>query len=131
MKILKEFKKFAVQGNVIDMAVGVVIGTAFGKIVSSLVTDIIMPPIGLLTGGIDFTHLAFTLKKATEETPEVAIHYGLFINTILDFVIIAFCIFMAIKQLNRFKKQEEIPAQATPEEVLLLREIRDSLKSRK
>lgn len=131
MKIIKEFKKFAVQGNVIDMAVGVVIGTAFGKIVSSLVTDIIMPPIGLLTGGIDFTHLAFTLKKATDETPAVAIHYGLFINTILDFVIIAFCIFMVIKQLNRFKKQEETPAQATPEEVLLLREIRDSLKSRK
>lgn len=130
MKMLKEFKKFAVQGNVIDMAVGVVIGTAFGKIVSSLVTDIIMPPIGLMTGGIDLAHLTITLKEATEEVPALTINYGLFVNTIIDFLIIAFCIFMVVKQINRFKKKEE-PIPASPEEVLLLREIRDVLKSKK
>ena len=128
--MLKEFKKFAVQGNVMDMTVGVVIGTGFGKIVSSLVTDIIMPPIGLLTGGIDFANLAITLKEATEDAPAVTINYGLFINTIIDFTIIAFCIFLVVKQLNRFKKKEE-PAPVTPEEVLLLREIRDALKPKK
>lgn len=130
MKMLKEFKKFAVQGNVMDMTVGVVIGTGFGKIVSSLVTDIIMPPIGLLTGGIDFANLAITLKEATESAPAVTINYGLFINTIIDFTIIAFCIFLVVKQVNRFRKKEE-PAPVTPEEVLLLREIRDTLKSKK
>jgi large conductance mechanosensitive channel len=128
MKILKEFKTFAVQGNVMDMAVGVVIGTAFGKIVSSLVTDVIMPPIGLLTGGIDFAHLAFTLKEATEETSAITINYGLFVNTVLDFIIIAFCIFMAVKQINRFKKKEEAKPTEPSEEILLLREIRDALK---
>lgn len=128
--MLQEFKKFAIQGNVMDMAVGVVIGTAFGKIVSSLVTDIIMPPIGLVTGGIDFAHLAITLKEATGETPAVAINYGLFINTIIDFTIVAFAIFLVVKQMNRFRRKEESKPVETPEDILLLREIRDALHSK-
>ena len=126
--MLQEFKKFAIKGNLIDMAVGIIIGTAFGKIVSSLVADIIMPPIGVLLGGIDFSQLAITLKKATADAQAVTLNYGLFINTVLDFIIIAFSIFIVIKQLNKFKKkEEEKPAEAT-EEIKLLREIRDSLK---
>jgi len=104
MGMLKEFKDFAVKGNVTDMAVGIIIGAAFGKIVSSLVSDVIMPPIGILLGNVDFSSLAFTLKEATETTPAVTIKYGLFINTVIDFVIVAFAIFLVIKQLNRFKK---------------------------
>jgi len=128
--MLKEFKEFAIKGNVIDMAVGIVIGTAFGKIVSSFVSDIIMPPIGVLTGGVDFSNLVITLKKASEGIEAVTINYGMFINTVIDFAIIAFAIFMVIKQLNRLKKKEEAkPEEApkTPEDILLLREIRDSL----
>lgn len=128
MKMLQEFKKFAVQGNVMDMAVGVVIGTSFGKIVSSLVTDVIMPPIGVLTGGIDFANLALTLQKATEEAPAVTLNYGIFINTVIDFIIVAFAIFMVVKQMNRFRKKEEAKPVETPEDILLLREIRDVLK---
>lgn len=126
--MLKEFKKFAVKGNVIDLAVGVVVGTAFGKIVSSFVSDIIMPPIGVLTGGMDFSQLSFTLKKATAETAAVTMNYGLFINTVIDFLIISFSIFIVVKQLNRFKKKEEKKPLATPEDVKLLTEIRDLLK---
>lgn len=126
--MLKEFKDFAMRGNVVDLAVGVIIGGSFGKIVSSLVTDIIMPPIGFILGGIDFSKLAITLKPATGEVAAVTLNYGLFINTVIDFVIIAFAIFIMIKQINRFKKTEEAPTPATAEEVVLLREIRDSLK---
>jgi len=125
--MLKEFKKFALKGNVMDLAIGVIIGGAFGKIVTSLVSDIIMPPIGLLMGGVDFSKLAWTLKSATADAPAVVLGYGLFINTVIDFLIVAFSIFFVIKQLNRFKKVEEKKAAVVAEEVLLLREIRDSL----
>jgi large conductance mechanosensitive channel len=127
MGLLKEFKVFAMKGNVIDLAVGIIIGAAFGKIVSSLVNDIIMPPIGLLVGGIDFKDLAITLSS----TPLVIIKYGAFINTLIDFVIVAFAIFMMIKTIMMLKKkQDEAPAApAKPsEEIALLREIRDLLK---
>lgn len=135
MGMMSEFKEFAMRGNVIDLAVGVVIGGAFGKIVSSLVDQIIMPPIGMLTGGIDFSQLKLVLREAdpVHKVAEVAIGYGSFINTIIQFLIIAFAIFMAIKAINRVNRKPE-PAPAapppTPEDVLLLREIRDSLKSR-
>lgn len=108
--MLDEFKAFAMRGNVIDMAVGIIIGGAFGKIVSSFVSDIIMPPIGLLMGNVDFSNLSIILKEKTAEAEAVTIKYGLFINTLIDFIIIAFAIFMVIKQMNRFKK--EIPAAA-------------------
>src|SRR5271165_915284 len=104
MGMLKEFRDFAMKGNVMDMAVGIIIGAAFGKIVSSLVSDVIMPPIGLLLGNVDFSSLAVTLKEMTDSSPAVTIKYGLFINTIIDFVIVAFAIFLVIKQLNRLKK---------------------------
>jgi len=126
--MFEEFKKFAVKGNVMDMAVGIIIGTAFGKIVSSFVADIIMPPIGVLLGGVDFSKLAITLKEAAGDKAAVTINYGLFINTIIDFVIIAFAIFMVIKMLDKLKKKEaEKPAEPA-EDIKLLREIRDSLK---
>ncbi|MGB3460342.1 large-conductance mechanosensitive channel protein MscL [Rhodanobacter lindaniclasticus] len=135
MSMLQEFKAFAMRGNVMDMAVGIVIGGAFGKIVSSLVSDVIMPPIGWLTGGIDFSKLKWVIKPADDSDPahkiaEVAISYGTFINTIITFIIIAFAIFMVIKAMNRLqKKQEEAPA-APPADVALLTEIRDLLKNR-
>ncbi|MAT59511.1 MAG: large-conductance mechanosensitive channel protein MscL [Melioribacteraceae bacterium] len=130
--MLQEFKKFAMRGNVIDMAVGIIIGGAFGKIVSSLVTDVIMPPIGLLLGGIDFSSFSITLKEATETAAAVTINYGVFLNTIINFLIIAWAIFVVIKGMNSLKKkEEEKPAPASPkpsDEVLLLQEIRDLLK---
>lgn len=110
MGMLAEFKSFAMRGNVVDMAVGVVIGAAFGKIVSSLVSDIIMPPIGLLLGNVDFSELAVVLQEKTADTDAITLNYGVFINTVLDFIIVAFAIFMVIKQLNRLKKKEEAPA---------------------
>lgn len=126
--MFKEFKKFIIKGNAIDIAVGIIIGAAFGKIVSSLVEDIIMPPIGVLLGGVDFSNLAITLKKATENTAAVTINYGIFINTLIDFIIIAFAVFIIIKQINKLnRKEEEKPTEPT-EDVLLLREIRDNLK---
>ncbi|MCK9280361.1 MAG: large-conductance mechanosensitive channel protein MscL [Melioribacteraceae bacterium] len=135
--ILDQFKAFAMRGNVVDLAVGIIIGAAFGKIVSSVVADIIMPPIGVLLGGIDFKDLAITLKAATENTAAVQINYGLFLNTIIDFIIIAWAIFMLVKLLDAMKKKEEAaPAPPAPspvppsEDVLLLREIRDLLKSK-
>ncbi|PIY93513.1 MAG: large conductance mechanosensitive channel protein MscL [Candidatus Magasanikbacteria bacterium CG_4_10_14_0_8_um_filter_32_14] len=131
MMLLKEFKKFAMKGNVVDMAIGVVIGGAFGKIVTSLVNDIIMPPIGALTGGMDFSKLSITLKKATDTAEAVTLNYGTFINTVLDFVIISFSIFIVIKQINKFKKKEEAKPKETSEEVKLLQEIRDELKKTK
>ena len=133
MSFIKEFKEFAVRGNVIDMAVGVVIGGAFGKIVSSLVGDVIMPIIGVLTSGVDFKSLKFTIKEASENIPAVTINYGMFIQTIIDFTIIAFCIFLAIKAINRLKqnklKEDDAPKEIN-DETKLLSEIRDLLKNR-
>ena len=139
MSIMKEFKEFAMRGNVVDLAVGVIIGAAFGKIVDSLVKDIIMPPIGKLLGGVDFKSLYFDLSDGTHATLEAAekagaplIKYGAFINTLVDFTIIAFAIFIAVKAINNMKRAEPAPAPAapppTPEDILLLREIRDALK---
>ncbi|HAF43694.1 MAG TPA: large conductance mechanosensitive channel protein MscL [Gallionellaceae bacterium] len=128
MSIVQEFKAFAVRGNVIDMAVGVVVGAAFGKIVSSIVADVIMPPIGVLLGGVNFTDLAFTIKEAAVGAPAVVIAYGKFIQTIIDFTIIAFAIFMVVRLINSLKKKaEETPAAPSNQE-LLLTEIRDLLK---
>lgn len=107
--MLKEFKEFAMRGNVVDMAVGIIIGAAFGKIVSSLVKDVIMPPIGLLLGNVDFSNLAITLREKTDAAEAVTINYGVFINTVIDFVIVAFAIFIVIKQMNRFKRKEAVP----------------------
>ncbi len=130
MGMIKEFKEFAIKGNVVDMAVGIIIGAAFGKIVSSFVADVIMPPIGVLLGGVDFTNLAFTLKEAVGETPAVVISYGKFIQTMVDFTIIAFAIFIAVKVINSMKKEkEDAPDEPSKEEVLLT-EIRDLLKER-
>ncbi|BDQ01473.1 MAG: large-conductance mechanosensitive channel protein MscL [Ignavibacterium sp.] len=131
MKMLQEFKAFAMRGNVVDMAVGIIIGGAFGKIVSSFVGDVIMPPIGLLLGGVDFSDLALTLKAAEGDQPAVMLKYGMFINTVIDFIIIAFAIFMVIKAMNTLKKKEEEKPAAPPEppaDVKLLTEIRDLLK---
>ena len=134
MSSLKEFKTFAVKGNVVDMAVGIIIGAAFGKIVSSFVGDIIMPPLGVLIGGVDFSDLAVTLKAAEGDLPAVMLSYGKFIQTIIDFVIIAFAIFIGIKGINRLKREEEVAeeAPAAPpapsNEEVLLSEIRDLLK---
>ncbi|NLC30800.1 MAG: large-conductance mechanosensitive channel protein MscL [Candidatus Moranbacteria bacterium] len=126
--MLKEFKQFAMKGNVVDLAVGVIIGTAFGKIVSSFVSDIVMPPLGVLTGGVDFSQLAWTLKAATKTAPAVAMNYGMFINAVVDFLIISFSIFIVIKQLDKFKKKEEAKPTEPTKEVKLLTEIRDLLK---
>ncbi|MBN1407808.1 MAG: large-conductance mechanosensitive channel protein MscL [Calditrichaceae bacterium] len=110
MSIVKEFKEFAMRGNVVDMAVGIIIGGAFGKIVSSFVQDVIMPPIGLLLGGVDFSDLGITLKEAVGEAPAVILKYGVFINTIIDFIIIGFAIFIMIKAMNKMKRKKEVPA---------------------
>ena len=132
MSILNEFKAFAVKGNVVDMAVGIIIGAAFGKIVSSFVGDVIMPPIGMMIGGVDFSELAITLKAAEGDLPAVMLSYGKFLQTILDFVIVAFAIFMGVKAINRLKREEEAapaaPAAPSAEQVLLS-EIRDLLKA--
>jgi len=131
MSLIKEFKEFAVRGNVIDMAVGVIVGTAFGKIVSSFVTDVIMPPIGVLIGGVSFSDLAFTIKQAAAGAPAVVVAYGKFAQTIIDFTIIAFVIFMVIRLINSLKKKAEAApaAAAVPSaEQILLAEIRDLLK---
>ena len=133
MSIMSEFKTFAIKGNAIDMAVGIVVGAAFGKIVSSFVGDIIMPPIGVLLGGVDFTDLTLVLKEATVDGAAVVIKYGSFIQTVVDFTIIAFAIFMVIRGINSLKKKEEAAPAADPEptkEVLLLSEIRDLLKNK-
>ena len=132
MAIVKEFKEFVMRGNVVDLAVGVIIGAAFGKIVTSLVTDVLMPPIGYVLGGIDFNDKKKVLvpADATHKVAEVAIRYGTFINTLIDFIIIAFCIFMVVKAVNSLKKPVEAPPVAEPEptkEELLLTEIRDLL----
>ena len=140
--MLKEFKEFAVRGNVVDMAVGIIIGAAFGKIVDSLVKDVIMPPIGLILGKVDFTNLFVVLKAGAQAGPYLSVdaaqkagavtfNYGLFINTTISFVIVAFAVFLLVRAINRMKREEEQKPAApapTPEEVVLLREIRDALK---
>ncbi|HEY4327216.1 MAG TPA: large-conductance mechanosensitive channel protein MscL [Mucilaginibacter sp.] len=129
MSFVKEFKEFAMRGNVVDLAVGVVIGAAFGKIVTSLVADVIMPPIGYLTGGVDFSDKKIVLKEAdpANKVLETAIHYGNFINAIIQFIIIAFCIFIVVKAINSMKKEEPAPDPAPTKEEVLLTEIRDLL----
>ncbi len=131
--MLKEFKEFAIKGNVIDLAVAVIIGGAFGKIVTSLVNDIIMPTLGVILGGVSFTNLKFVIEPANGDIAEVAIRYGSFMQSVVDFVIIAFSIFMFVKLLSSFKKKEKAvePAPAEPsQEVVLLQEIRDLLDRR-
>lgn len=129
--MFKEFKEFAMRGSVVDMAIGIVIGAAFGKIIASFVTDILMPPIGLLLGGVDFSDIIYVLKEAVGEAPAVTMNVGVFINVVIEFIIIAFAIFMVIKGMNAMKKKEEAKPAEPPkpsEEVTLLKEIRDSLK---
>tara|TARA_B100000609_G_C17222741_1_gene441657 strand:+ start:15963 stop:16361 length:399 start_codon:yes stop_codon:yes gene_type:complete len=131
--MMEEFKKFAVKGNVVDLAVGVIIGAAFGKIVTALVNQIIMPPIGLLIGNVNFSNLKVVLKPAMGEAAEVAIGYGAFIQEVVNFLIVAWAVFFMVRAMNRLnKKNEEAPAPAAPpappEDIVLLREIRDALK---
>nr|WP_298157131.1 large-conductance mechanosensitive channel protein MscL [uncultured Pseudoxanthomonas sp.] len=133
MGMVSEFKEFIARGNVVDLAVGVVIGAAFGKIVTAFVDKIIMPPIGLLVGGVDFSKWVWTLKEATvdaagKDVPAVAIGIGEFLNTVIQFVIVAFAIFLLVKAVNRLHRKPEAAPVAPPEDVLLLREIRDALK---
>ena len=135
MSMMKEFQDFAMRGNVVDMAVGIIIGGAFGTIIKSLVNDVIMPPIGLLLGGIDFSNLAITLKEAVGKEPAVLIKYGAFINSVISFLIVAFCIFLVIKAMNeakdRLAAEEEEAEEASaepPKQEVLLEEIRDLLK---
>lgn len=133
MSMMKEFKEFAVKGNVVDMAVGIIIGVAFGKIVSSFVADVVMPPLGMLVGGIDFSNLAVTLRAATEGAEAVTLRYGMFIQAVFDFVIVAFAVFLVVKALNsRRKKEAETPAAppAPSAQEQLLMEIRDLLKQK-
>ncbi len=133
MSMMSEFKDFAMKGNVVDMAVGVVIGGAFKSVVTSFTNDILMPPIGMLLGGVDFSSLMVTIKQASGDAAAVSINYGVFVNTVLDFLIIAFAIFMVVKAMNSAKKQEEVAPAAPPEpskEEVLLGEIRDALRSR-
>ena len=133
MSFVQEFKDFAMKGNVVDMAVGIIIGAAFGKIVSSFVGDVIMPPLGVLIGGVDFSDLAVTLRAASEGAAAVTLNYGKFIQTVFDFTIVALAIFIAIKAMNKLKKTEEAAPAAPPEpsaEEKLLTEIRDLLKQK-
>jgi len=131
MSMMSEFKSFAMRGNVMDMAIGIVIGGAFGKIVSSFVNDVLMPPLGMLMGGVDFKELSVVLREAAGEAAAVTLNYGAFIQTVVDFVIIAFAIFMVVKAMNNMKKKEEEAPAAPPKpsaEEVLLTEIRDALK---
>ena len=130
MGMISEFKEFAVKGNVLDMAVGIIMGGAFGKIVSSFVDGVMMPPLGLLVGGVDFSDLALTLKEAVGDTAAVTLNYGAFIQTTIDFLIVAFAVFMVVKAVNAAQKQEEEKPSEPPEETVLLREIRDALSNR-
>ena len=133
MGMVKEFKEFAMKGNMLDMAIGIVIGAAFGKIVSSVVADVLMPPLGMLLGGVNFAALKLTLKEAVGDTAAVTLNYGAFLQTVVDFVIVAFAIFLMIKGVNSMrKKQEEAPAAPAPppNQEILLAEIRDLLKNR-
>ncbi|OHA85325.1 MAG: mechanosensitive ion channel protein MscL [Candidatus Yonathbacteria bacterium RIFOXYC1_FULL_52_10] len=114
MSVIKEFKEFAMRGNVVDLAIGVVIGTAFGKIVSSLVSDVIMPPVGVLTGGVDFSNLVITLKEASNATAAVTLNYGVFLNAVIDFAIVAFAIFMVVKGMNNLRRKAEKTEEGEP-----------------
>ena len=131
MSMMKEFRDFAMRGNVVDMAVGIVIGAAFGKIITAFVNGVLMPPIGLLVGGVDFSELSMILQEASGEVAAVTLNYGAFIQTVVDFIIIAFAIFMVVKAMNKMKKKEEAKPAAPPKpsaEENLLTEIRDLLK---
>jgi len=135
MKVLAEFKQFAVKGNVVDMAVGVIIGAAFGKIVSSLVADVVTPPLGILVGGVNFSHLAVQLREAGgPDAPAVMLKYGVFLQSCFDFMIVAVAVFLLVKGINRLRRHEEakptLPAAARPPQEVLLEEIRDLLKQR-
>ena len=132
MSMVSEFKSFAMRGNVVDMAVGIVMGGAFGKIVSSFVADVLMPPIGLALGGVDFSDLAITLQDAQGEAAAVTINYGIFVQTVVDFLIIAFAIFLVVKAMNSVKKKEEAasPPPKPSKEEELLTEIRDALRAK-
>jgi large conductance mechanosensitive channel len=136
--MLKEFREFALKGNVMDMAVGIIIGAAFGKIVSSMVSDVIMPPIGMLTGKVDFTNWFLNLSggdfatlKAAKDAGAITINYGTFFNNVLDFVIVAFAIFLVVKQMNRLKKEAPKAPAEPPKQEVLLTEIRDLLKQKR
>jgi len=131
MGMLKEFREFAVKGNVVDMAVGIIIGVAFGKIVSSFVADVIMPPLGVLIGGVDFSNLALILRDAAGDRPATVLAYGKFIQAVVDFLIVAFAVFMGIKAINSFKRKEEAAPKPVepPRQETLLAEIRDLLKA--
>jgi large conductance mechanosensitive channel len=132
MGMLREFREFAARGNVVDMAVGVIMGGAFGKITTTLVNDVLMPPLGLLLGGVDFSDKTVVLRAGTEAAPAIAIRYGVFVNAVIDFVIVAFAVFMLVKAINSLRRKEEAqaPAPAPSREEVLLTEIRDALRSR-
>ena len=133
MGMVQEFKSFAMRGNVVDMAVGIIIGGAFGKIVTSLVNDVIMPPIGVLLGGVDFSNIAITLREAVGDAPAVTLGIGVFVNTVINFLIVAFAIFLLVKAMNAAKKKEEAAPAAPPapsKQEVLLTEIRDALRTR-
>jgi large conductance mechanosensitive channel len=130
MSIVKEFREFAVKGNVVDMAVGIIIGAAFGKIVSSLVSDVVTPPLGYFIGGVDFTKLAHTLPPMLSGQDPVTIRYGVFLQAIFDFMIVAFAIFLLVKLINRVRRKEEAKPAALPRQEVLLEEIRDLLRDR-
>jgi len=130
MSIIGEFKTFAMRGNVVDLAVGIIIGGAFGKIVSSVVADVIMPPIGMLVGGVNFTSLAITLKEAAGKAPAVTLNYGNFLQAIFDFLIVAFSVFMLVKAINSLQKKEKEAPPSPPKQEVLLEEIRDILREK-
>ena len=133
MGMMKEFQDFAVKGNVVDMAVGIIIGGAFGTIVKSLVSDIIMPPVGILLGGVDFSQIVWTLQEATADAEAVTMNVGMFINNVISFLVVAWAVFLLVKGMNSLKKkEEEAPAEppAPPKSEVLLEEIRDALKAR-
>jgi len=128
MSVLKEFREFAVKGNVVDMAVGIIIGASFGKIVSSLVSDVVTPPLGYIIGGVDFTKLAYTLPVLVEGRDPVTIRYGVFLQTTFDFLIVAFAIFLLVKLINKLRRHHAATPAAPPRQEVLLEEIRDLLK---
>ena len=129
--MLNEFKEFAIKGNMVDMAVGIIMGGAFGTIIKSLVSDIMMPPIGLALGGVDFSKIVITLKAATAETEAVTMNIGLFVNACIAFAIVAFALFLVIKAMNNLKKKEEAKPSEPPKQEVLLEEIRDALRAQK
>jgi large conductance mechanosensitive channel len=131
MSMVSEFKEFVARGNVVDLAVGVVMGTAFGKIVSSVVADVVMPPIGMLLGGVNFAHLRVTLREGVNGQPPITLNYGLFLQSVIDFVLIAIAVFLLVKMVNRLHRKAPPPPAAPSKEVQLLTEIRDALVTRR